>query len=112
MCRGRKFSAENFLRFAPSGCRNPDTYSDGACLENERTLYDRNALAAGDNAGVVGLADVVELNGTISECKQGVILADGDICTCDDACSALADDNLAFLGHVAISNFDAEILRL
>ncbi len=112
VCRGRKFSAENFLRFAPSGRRNPDAYSDGACLGNGRTLYDRNAFAAGGDAGVVRLSDGIEFDGAIRECEKGVVFADRHIFARNDACPALAHDNLAFLGHVAISDFDTEILRL
>ena len=53
-----------------------------------------------------------EFDDAISERKKGVVLADTDILADDYAGAALADDDHARLGFLAVSNLNAQKLRI
>ena len=79
-----------------------------------QNVLDENVdnLLAHDPSVEVGLAAIAECNATGSDGVECVVMADLHVLAGFDLRTALADDNHARAGCLAISKFNAEVLRI
>ena len=67
-------------------------------------------LRAVNRNGLLAACDVLELDGTVNESKQGIILADADIVAGMYGSTSLADDDIACLYSLTVGILNAETL--
>ena len=66
-----------------------------------------------ENADALLVAcDAVELDNTVDQCEQGVILTDTDTCTGMNVGTSLSDDNVACDNRLTGSLLDTKSLRI
>ena len=75
-------------------------------------VLDAQLLLSVNGALTAILALALELDGTVNQSKQGVVLADANVDTGMDVGASLANQNVASQNELTVSTLDAQALSL
>ena len=87
-------------------------YKDTSVFFFETNWLDRSLFSSKNADALLVACDTVELDDTVDQCEQGVILADTDTGTGMNVGTSLSDDNVASDNRLTVSLLDTKSLRI